>query len=101
MRLVDSDDVEPGDSVELELLRRENRIIASLRRREMERSLVPRNQVHEGLARCATILRTVHQQMQKAGHADAAELLDAGLQEFGREIESMEFHDDSDDDVSG
>lgn len=99
VRLVDSDDDEPGDSVELELLRRENRIIASLKRREMEKSLVPRRQVHEGLARCASILRRVHEQMQKSGHDDAADLLDAGLDEFVREIEAMQFDDDDDDDL--
>lgn len=80
---------EPQEPEALELLREEQFKMARLDRLAKERSLLAREDVHAGLGRIASLLRGAGEQLQKKFGPDAAEILNATLDDCEREIEDV------------
>ncbi len=94
-----------GTSPALERYREERAALAKYERLRREGELIPRERIREGLNRIAAILRGVGESLQRQYGPDAHKLLEEGLDEAGREIESL-FNDDDDgggedDDMDG
>lgn len=78
-----------GDSPALEKLREEKFRQARLERLEMERQLLPRGQIHEGLTRLAARLRNCGEQLERQYGPDALDVLNEALADFERELEAL------------
>lgn len=70
-------------------LRREKANLARLDRLERERVLLPRDMVHEGLARIAGVLRTAGEALQRQFGPEAHRILEEALDDAQREIDSL------------
>jgi hypothetical protein len=78
-----------GDSPALEKLREEKFRQARLERLEMERQLLPRATIHDGLTRLAARLRSCGEQLQRQHGSDALDVLNEALEDFQREVEAL------------
>lgn len=78
----------------LEEYRRERTRLVKLEREEREKTLLPRDLVHEGLGRIATILREAGETLQRQFGSDAHQLLNEALDDCQREIGAMVSADD-------
>ena len=75
-----------SSSPALERYREERALLARLDRLEREEQLVARDQVREGLARIAGLLRTAGETLERRHGAEAADVLREALEEAEREI---------------
>jgi hypothetical protein len=73
----------------LELFRGERYLREKLKRLAEEGELLPRAEVHVGLARIAALLRGCGELLQKKYGPDAQEVLDATLDDCRREVETL------------
>jgi hypothetical protein len=97
-RLNQDDVLLAGDGVSspaLERYREERALLARLDRLEREEQLVARDEVREGLARVASLLRTAGETLERLHGADAAEVLREALADAEREI-VRQFGDEND-----
>ncbi len=78
-----------GTSPALERFREERAKLARLDRLEREGQLLPRDRVHDGLARIATIIRMAGDALQRQFGPDALELLNDALDDAQREITAL------------
>jgi hypothetical protein len=78
-----------GVSPALERYREERARIAKFQRQQMERDLLPRDAVHQNLARIASLLRGAGEQLQRDCGPEAATILEDALEAATREIEMM------------
>ncbi len=78
----------PGNSPWLEKLREETARLKRLDRLERERVLLSRDQVHEGLARLASVLRNLGENLQRHHGSSAADLLEEALEDYEREVKT-------------
>ena len=74
-----------GDSPGLERFRMARAKIAELDLAARESSLIPRDKVHDGLGRLATIIRGAGESLQRQFGAEAQDVLDEVLADFDRE----------------
>lgn len=82
--------VEPGRKSEaLEALRDEKARMARLDRLKREGEVIARQDVHEGLARIATVLRSAGKILQTKHGRDARAVLDEALDDCQREIDDL------------
>src|SRR4029079_4925511 len=83
------DDMMFGDSNSpaLERFREERAAIAKLDRLERERSLVPRDEVRDGLGRIAARLKAVGESLERQYGHEALEMLMEALDDVERDIE--------------
>lgn len=85
----ESSDGEPmlagGDSPALERFRLARARIAELDLQERQGSLIPRDKVHDGLGRLATIIRGAGESLQRQFGREAQDILDEALADFDRE----------------
>lgn len=83
-------DGDEGDGADnLELYRGERYLREKLKRMQDERSLLPRDQVHDRFMRCAALLRSAGDILQRKFGREAHELLDQALTECERLIASL------------
>ncbi|MEZ6072261.1 MAG: hypothetical protein R3C10_18880 [Pirellulales bacterium] len=85
-----------SSSPALERYREERALLARLDRLEREEQLVARDQVREGLARIAGLLRTAGETLERRHGAEAADVLREALEEAEREI-TRQFGEASDE----
>src|SRR5262245_53744773 len=71
----------------LEAYREERAKIAKIQREQLQRQLVPREEVRQHLARIAMILRSAGDTLQRSFGAEAVEILYEALEDAEREIE--------------
>lgn len=74
-----------GDSPGLERFRMARAKIAELDLQERELFLIPRDKVHDGLGRLATILRGAGESLQRQFGKEAQDIIDEALGDFDRE----------------
>ncbi len=79
----------PGTSPWLEKLREETARIKRLDRLERERTLLPRDEVHEGLTRMSAILRNLGETLQRHHGPAAQQLLNDALDDYQRETDTL------------
>jgi phage terminase Nu1 subunit (DNA packaging protein) len=91
LRGADSDDPMMAGAVSpwLEEFRKEQTFLARLKRRELEGALIPRDVIHDALARIASILRGAGAVLQRQFGPEAHQILDEALDDAEREIESL------------
>lgn len=78
-----------GDSPALERWREEKHLLTRMDRQEREKSLLPRDAVHDSLAAMAGILRGLGDTLGRQFGPEAHELLDESLDDVAREIENL------------
>ena len=90
-KLAEEDDLLRGDAASpaLERYREERAALARLDRLERERQLLPRDDVRQGLARVATMLRGMGDALQRQFGVAAVELLEETLDDAQHEIERL------------
>lgn len=93
LRSANDDGLVGPDSPALERYRDEKAKLAQLDRFEREGKLLPRDLVHEKLGRLGLILRRAGEQLQRKYGPDAQQTLDEALDDFEREIASLEVKD--------
>jgi len=88
VKLAEDDDplLQGGGSPALERYREEKAALARLDRLERERTLVPRDEIREGLGLLASMLRGVGETLQRQFGPVAGEILNEVLDEMDREI---------------
>lgn len=74
------------DTPQLERYRAASADIKELQRDALQSTLLPRDKVHDGLARLATILRNAGESLQRQHGAEALEIIDEALADFDREM---------------
>jgi hypothetical protein len=94
LRGADSDDPMMAGAVSpwLEQFRKEQTFLSRLKRRELEGQLIPRDVIHDGLTRIASIIRGVGIALQRAKTltgAEAHQMLEDGLDDAEHEIEKL------------
>ena len=93
-RLAVPEDSDPllaaGNSPALERYREEKAQLAHLDRIEREGHLIPRRLMHDLLTRAAAILRGVGETLARDCGPEAQRILDEGLDDFNREIDSLD-----------
>ena len=89
--MTDEDDLLSGDvsSPALERYRDERAKLAKLDRLEREKSLIPRDEIHEGFGRVASILRTAGETLQRQYGNGAVEVLNDALDDAVSAVEQM------------
>ena len=85
----------------LELWRQEKYRLARLERLEREQKLLPRDQVHDGLARLSGLLRVLGETLQRQFGAEAQQLFEEALDDYTREVGTLfgDGHDDTQPDA--
>lgn len=95
-RLADDDPMAGPTSPAMERWREEKYRLARIERRQRERTLLPRGDIHSGLARVASVIRRAGDALQRQFGDDAAKILTNALDDAQHEIDRL-FGDTDDD----
>ena len=80
---------QPAQPTAIEQLREQQAALARLKLLEHQNSLLPRDQVHDGLSRIATIIRSAGQALERIYGAEARRIIDDALDQAEEEIRAL------------